>query len=160
MLLPERRNRISSNQEYADAVVVQIKQRLMRYRQMRDKVKKLSKVAQPSQATLNLIKDQIDVASRMLSETDRPLIGYDTIEEIYLNANDEQLNPPGDGTPVREIKSVELGLHTRRYKKVLQILKCYTMPELETLMVTSIDVNDQDLKEFYTHSIVHPLKNI
>ena len=114
----------------------------------------------PNKKALSVIKHDLIKIEEDFKAMDFPTISYDEILLLFQKWNEDSINPPGNGAPLDENFTLELFLYTRKYGRILNILKNFKMPPFRSLHVTSIEQDNEDLKLFSTNSIANPLESL
>ena len=157
-LNPDNYELVSSNVKaysiYREFLLAKLKE----FKAREHKLVSLKQATEVETDILNLINDELK--SDNVWETQEEIkteISYQEIADLYLKLNDQPLSNLNNDNEFNESSSLDLGLHSRRYRNILSVLKHYALPPLRAIVFTRIPPDYAEFQEFVDNSIQHNL---
>ena len=132
----------------SEKVRIFLRDKIVNLKNTRSKINKLTQYWNSKEEIELLIDEEIKDIEEDFKPLSLETISYNDISLLFERCNDVAMNAPGNGAPLDENFTLELFLYTRRYGKILSILRNFIMPPFKSLHVTSISQGNEDLKFF------------
>ena len=144
----------------SEKVRIFLRDKIVNLKNTRNKINKLTQYSNSKEEIELFIDEEIKDIEEDFKPLSLETISYNDISLLFERCNDVAMNAPGNGAPLDENFTLELFLYTRRYGKILRILRNFIMPPFKSLHVTSISQGNEDLKFFSENCIKHQLDSL